>query len=133
MVTYNTGSSAASEKVQEWYSECLSSHKTCHSDARTPLPTRIIHIQGPKKVRLCSTDTEYADYACLSYCWGQQSFIQTTKTNLEQYTLDIPWKELPLAFQDAIRFAKKVGFKYLWIDSLCQYHPIVVNKSLEYN
>ena len=31
----------------------------------------------------------------------------------------IPWEDLSLAFQDAIRVCEKLHVKYLWIDSLC--------------
>jgi hypothetical protein len=119
MITCSTGSSAAREKVQEWYSECRSNHKECLSDSRSPLPTRVIHIQGPNKVRLYTSGTECAQYACLSHCWGGQSVIQTTAQNFEQHTLGIRWEELPKTFQDAIHFAHSIGFEYLWIDSLC--------------
>ncbi|KAB2103048.1 hypothetical protein AG0111_0g8843 [Alternaria gaisen] len=45
--------------------------------------------------------------------------MQTTTQNLEQYTVDLPWEELPKTFQDAIQFTYALGFRYLWIDSLC--------------
>jgi len=131
MVTCHTGSSAAVEKVQKWYSECLSSHTRCLSNSGSPLPTRIIHIRGLNKARLHVSGTEHAEYACLSHCWGGQSVIQTTTQNLEKYTVDIPWEELPRTFRDAIIFAHSIGFEYLWIDSLCQYYLSMQAESVQ--
>ena len=130
MVTCHTGSSAAVKKVQTWYSECLPSHTECLLNSVSPLPTRIIHIQGPDKARLHISGTEHAEYACLSHCWGGQSVIQTTTRNLEQYTAEIPWEELPRTFRDAIIFAYSIGFKYLWIDSLCKCHLVIQLESV---
>ncbi|KAH8642870.1 HET-domain-containing protein [Alternaria alternata] len=120
-ITGYTGSSAAIEKARAWYSECLMNHKRCLQNSGSPLPTRIILIEGTDKARLHTSSAEHASYACLSHCWGGQSVIQTTARTLEQFTTNLPWEELPQTFQDAIQFAHGLGFKYLWIDSLCQY------------
>jgi hypothetical protein len=118
-ITGHTGSSAAIEKARTWYSECLVNHKRCLQNSGSPLPTRIILIEGTAKARLHTSSTEHAPYACLSHCWGGQSVIQTTTRTLEQFTTNLPWEELPQTFKDAIQFAHGFGFKYLWIDSLC--------------
>lgn len=34
-------------------------------------------------------------------------------------TRDIPWASIPRTFQDAIDITRKLGLKYIWIDSLC--------------
>ena len=33
--------------------------------------------------------------------------------------LEVPLKDLPLAFQHAVGITKRLGINYLWIDSLC--------------
>lgn len=115
----STGSLAAIEKVQAWYSECLSSHKQCLEIANSLLPTRVIRIEGLTRASLYIPGTKHAEYACLSHCWGGQSVMQTTTQNFEQYAVNLPWEELPKTFQDAIQFSYALGFRYLWIDSLC--------------
>jgi len=115
----DTGSSAAIEKVRKWLSKCLQDHEQCRKDPIFQLPTRIIHIEGPKQARLHTSKGEIADYACLSHCWGGQAVFQTTAGKLEQYTASLPWEELPKTFQDAIQFAHGLGINYLWIDSVC--------------
>jgi hypothetical protein len=76
-------------------------------------------MDGPRKARLYTSNDEQAEYACLSHCWGGKSVLQTTKSTIKQYSVGFSWGELPRTFQDAIHFAYSLGFKYLWIDSLC--------------
>ncbi|KAL5599249.1 hypothetical protein FOVSG1_007061 [Fusarium oxysporum f. sp. vasinfectum] len=59
---------------------------------------------------------KYGPYLTLSHCWGQNANIvrRTAGGNLE-----IPLKNLPRTFKDAITATRRLGFTYLWIDSLC--------------
>lgn len=45
--------------------------------------------------------------------------IRTTKANYEQMKEGILISELPKTFRDAIKIAKSLYVRYLWIDSLC--------------
>jgi len=58
-------------------------------------------------------------YIALSYCWGKIPFLKTTITNMEALRTSIPWDKLPKTARDAITVTRKLGFRYLWVDSLC--------------
>ena len=58
-------------------------------------------------------------YATLSHCWEDSQPIRTTRSNLTRRQGRLEWGQLPLAFQEAIDIVRKLGIKYLWIDSLC--------------
>lgn len=60
-------------------------------------------------------------YLTLSHCWGppEKRPTITTKSNLASRMKRIPFLELPRTFQDAIEITRKLGHRYLWIDSLC--------------
>lgn len=45
--------------------------------------------------------------------------VKTTSAVIEQFLDRIEFTTLPRNFQDAITIARNMGFKYLWIDSLC--------------
>lgn len=43
----------------------------------------------------------------------------TTQYTLEDHLAGIPWDNLPRTYQDAISATHRLGFEYIWIDSLC--------------
>jgi hypothetical protein len=87
------------------------------------LPTRVLDI-GPSlkldEVRLIKTTSDItAPYIALSHCWGpNQAFTTTTKSFAERKRA-IQIEAMPQTFQDAIFVTRLMGFRYLWIDSLC--------------
>jgi hypothetical protein len=61
-----------------------------------------------------------ARYIALSYCWGfQQSQPCLTASTAEDLKNGVPLVSLPQTVQDAIFLTRKLGCRYLWIDSLC--------------
>jgi Heterokaryon incompatibility protein (HET) len=104
-----------------WLSECLGTHQTCHAPL-TPamLPTRLIDA-GDKGPRLClSGDIESdACYVALSHCWGSLDFLTLRKNNIDIFRKQIPNLALTKTFRDAIYITQYLGFRYVWIDSLC--------------
>jgi hypothetical protein len=56
---------------------------------------------------------------CLSHSWGGQQPLKTTTHSLQDFKRNIPWDSLPKLFKDAVAYTKRLGFRYLWIDSLC--------------
>lgn len=71
-------------------------------------------------IRLVETEGVFDKYACLSHCWGGGSRpIQTTSLTMQDYLKKIPFTALPKTFGDAVVIARKLGLRYLWIDSLC--------------
>ncbi|OAK93699.1 HET-domain-containing protein, partial [Phaeosphaeriaceae sp. SRC1lsM3a] len=60
-------------------------------------------------------------YLTLSHVWGEDASKQLRLSNrrLEEFQVTIPLHEMPLIFVEAMRIARQIGFKYLWIDSLC--------------
>ena len=68
------------------------------------------------------TDKEEEDYVCLSHCWGTNKGLrplETTTQTLQDFEQCIPYDLLPATFQDAVVFTRKLGYRFLWIDSLC--------------
>lgn len=64
-------------------------------------------------------EDEKAPWLTLSHCWGQARPLTTTLASLQQHCKSIPMSTLPPAFRDAITFTRKLGFQFIWIDSLC--------------
>jgi hypothetical protein len=89
------------------------------------LPTRVIDVaamEDDSKVRLFETaGSTKAHWVALSHCWGDKKNHppKTTRANLCQHLNSIPILSLPKTFQDAVVTTRALGFRYLWIDSLC--------------
>jgi hypothetical protein len=43
----------------------------------------------------------------------------STTSNIRDHLTRIPWDSLPRLYQDTITATRKIGLRYLWIDSLC--------------
>ncbi|KAG9191388.1 hypothetical protein G6011_09476 [Alternaria panax] len=61
------------------------------------------------------------EYLALSHMWGTDSSqqLRLTASTLQEYQEAIPRDMLPSIFTEAIRITRYLGFRYLWIDSLC--------------
>lgn len=96
-----------------------------------PGPKRLLQIPhrlGCNQIRLCEVVSSSNDgieartcvYAALSHCWGREPFPRTTTANVTAHThYGIAWDALPRTFQEAIDFTRRLGLRYIWIDSLC--------------
>ncbi|KAH7380574.1 heterokaryon incompatibility protein-domain-containing protein [Phaeosphaeria sp. MPI-PUGE-AT-0046c] len=98
-----TGSDAAISKARSWLRTCLVEHGTsCSTNRPATLPTRVLRIDGPEQVALHLSNGEDESYICLSH-----------------FQSEVPWKDLPKTFRDAIHVTLQLGLRFLWIDSLC--------------
>ncbi|KAL9053168.1 MAG: hypothetical protein Q9206_004039 [Seirophora lacunosa] len=105
----------------------LKQHTQCKVVRRQPTPyypTRLVEIlahgEGPD-LRLCLTreDRPTGPYMTLSHRWGSASFLKLTLSKLADLVQGFSIADLPQTFQDAIVVVRRLGCKYLWIDSLC--------------
>jgi hypothetical protein len=105
----------------------LENHPQCQisSNSEAELPTRILDIDPPgpqaSGTRLYETNGETGLYVALSHCWGKSQMLKTERGSLNLRRRNIPWDIIPRTFQDAITFVRRLGLRYLWIDSLCIY------------
>lgn len=58
-------------------------------------------------------------YLALSHCWGRQPFLVMNKRNKKDFERGMFISHLAVNFQDAIFITRQLGFRYIWIDSLC--------------
>jgi hypothetical protein len=84
------------------------------------LPPRVYDI-FQKRLRPGSAVID-GQYAALSYVWGHSTALwdsRTLKTNLNQRLFNLEADEFPKTYSTAIAIASTLGFRYIWIDSLC--------------
>ncbi|KAJ5024296.1 heterokaryon incompatibility protein-domain-containing protein [Bipolaris maydis] len=117
------------QKAKEWLQCCLTEHAECRKfQARTvqnlnQRPTRVLEITL-NKIRLRDDfKNEPFDYLVLSYMWGE-NFTQQLRllgSNLRAFRKEVPRDKLEASdvYKEAMRVTLALGYKYLWIDSLC--------------
>ncbi|KAK3949090.1 hypothetical protein QBC32DRAFT_400483 [Pseudoneurospora amorphoporcata] len=111
--------------MRQWLNHCDSNpnHK-CKPPPNSPLPTRVIDLGSKAEPSLRLYETQPGDsfkFVALSHRWGDegQGHFRTTKSNYSAHTQAIPFEQLPMNFQDAIRVTRELDIRYLWIDSIC--------------
>lgn len=58
-------------------------------------------------------------YLALSHCWGREPFLVMREENKKHFQKGVPISSLAPNFRDAISVTHQLGFRYIWIDSLC--------------
>lgn len=96
--------------ILEWISSCQSRHnETCvpvHTDELRAI--RLIDVETKKIVEYQGPD---CDFIALSYVWGP--------IKPDTYRLHDTVRALPKTLEDALIVTKRLGKKYIWIDSVC--------------
>ena len=123
----HTGSDGALHLAAFWLKTCISKHETCQlpsTNASTSfVPTRLVDVSGDS-IRLIESNLEIgADsdrrFLALSHCWGPTPIIRTLNENYEAHRKAIAPESLSKTFREAVQVTRKLGFRYIWIDSLC--------------
>jgi Heterokaryon incompatibility protein (HET) len=110
--------------IKQQLLHCDKNHPDCKSDHEEPsiLPTRVLDLgENPRdtSIHLHQTNNSFGVYATLSHCWGLVQPLTTTQDTYPQRLEGIALTELPNTFRDAVLVTRKLGIRYLWIDSLC--------------
>lgn len=110
--------------LRQWLCDCDKHHPNCVPEVSSgvPLPKRLIDVtdKRPSVVRLHETrKRDNMRYLALSHPWGDPPHFCTYPENLDEYRNGIRVGDIPKTFRDAITVTRKLGFQYLWIDSLC--------------
>lgn len=123
----STSSEATFAWIQEQLSECIKEHRQCDflvKPSGNP-PTRLLDIGPPSGIQkphlhICDSQKDKGiQYVALSHCWGNADITRLEKATLTSLIATVPFQSLPRTFQDAIHICRRLGYRYLWIDSLC--------------
>lgn len=109
-------------RVREWIEYCNQKHKRCQDQIAPRMPTRILDVGDPAASQFTSlveTRGKRGRYIALSHCWGKANSFLLTHDTLEDMKRGFPPERAPATFRDAINVTRKLGIRYLWIDSLC--------------
>jgi hypothetical protein len=109
----------ALELSKRWITTCTSSHPLCHMAPSLFKPARLLEV-GESAVKLREThEIGQAQWCALSYVWGGDQLVKTTKGSLADHHQGIALDRLPQALRDAVQVCRGLGVLYIWIDALC--------------
>lgn len=87
------------------------------------MPTRLVEVQvkEAKYVLKLVEGISPQKYVTLSHCWGKnmKPTAKTMISTLHENKINIPWENLTQTFRDAVAMTERLGYRYIWIDSLC--------------
>ncbi|KAJ4390556.1 hypothetical protein N0V93_004152 [Gnomoniopsis smithogilvyi] len=122
----STKSETSWATVSKWVDECHSDHCACHEpEHKKWVPTRLIDIKDYDSgyVRVVDTSTvptlPEEPYLAFSHCWGRTPFPVLEDHNRDEFKRGVLVSSLATNFRDAIFATSRLGFRYIWIDSLC--------------
>jgi hypothetical protein len=108
------------DQTREWLQYCDSHHECYAASERSFAPTRVIDVGMADDVpKLIQPHSHSCHYAALSYCWGGDQSVMTERCNVQEFFKQLPISELQQTIKDAILTTRKLGLRFLWIDSLC--------------
>ena len=107
-----------------WIQTCRETHTRCTSQrSGSWKPTRLLDLgtETAAEIRLVLSVRERirGDYITLSHRWGGQDTLELSQANIEEFQNSIPQESLPRTYSDTVVIARRMGIRYLWIDSLC--------------
>lgn len=128
----------AFEQIEQWIQRCRRSCKSCaqsRHDAKPP--HRVLDLCPPAQAEddLALTQGFEAckdDYLTLSYCWSEPFQPQaSTSGNNTARIRGFSSTTLPQTIRDAIEITRRLGFRYLWVDSMCILQDSPVDERME--
>lgn len=123
----STGSDGALQLAAFWTRTCIADHKKCRPsvdvNAVSFVPTRLLDVSNGA-IRLIESKDEIGqslnrEFIALSHCWGLVPIIRTLTSNYEDHCKSIAPEKLSKTFREAIHTTRKLGYWFIWIDSLC--------------
>ncbi|RSL74267.1 hypothetical protein CEP53_000372 [Fusarium sp. AF-6] len=128
----STGSDATMALMRSWIRTCESNHQICSkkaSDSSFIYPKRLLDVskmeeQSGSAFLVLSAQSNLHNtrppYATLSHRWKPGHSCCTYASTEQKYVQDgIPVGALTKTFREAATTTRKLGLRYLWIDSLC--------------
>lgn len=143
----STGSEDTLTLAKHWVGKCSKSHKNCEkwSGSTHHIPRRLLDVSRVEDttngvVYLFNSADRFTQesevstqqYVTLSHRWNPSYNCLTLSSNIQQHERQgIEMARLPKTFAEACNTVKRMGLKYLWIDSLCIIQDSSEDKALE--
>jgi Heterokaryon incompatibility protein (HET) len=117
-------------RLGSWITQCQSHHPDCVVPVGSVVPSRLLKLslnkwpwrrwRGPLKIKLIETNPERIyRYVALSHVWSLSKPLKTMRNNVADHRRRVSLKDISDVFKDTLVLSFTLGFRYVWIDSLC--------------
>jgi hypothetical protein len=119
--------------VKHWIRKCEVDHGCGIEALPVSMPSFLLDVSNQYNVRVVNMSEMMPEqYITLSYCWGVEvQGVMLTKDTKDALTSGISPEQLDSTIRDSIRVVRELGFRYLWVDSLCIRQDDEALKSIE--
>jgi hypothetical protein len=118
------------DNAKLWLEDCSHSHDACQQTASDTkaLPTRLVDLRPDgtegQTVRIVNGDSirpspSSVEYVALSHAGNQKQQLTLTSERFAAMQEGLPRETLPKQLESAIQAAQHLGYRYMWLDSLC--------------
>jgi hypothetical protein len=111
------------EQIHRWLMECEGHDQCSRVRSSGYVPTRLLEIVKHSCRLVDGSGLQVpVEYISLSYCWGKDDGrprLELTVGTEQELRTGLAVARLPKTYQHAIRVAKQLNIRYLWIDRLC--------------
>lgn len=125
MLSCSTNSQESLDFAVGRFQACIRDHDQCKRGSDLAwLPTRLIDLAScdvdhSARLILSTEIKTRQDYCTLSHCWGSVEFLKLKRDNYDSFRYGTLISNLSKTFQDSFLVARKLGIRYIWVDSLC--------------
>ncbi|KAI3332710.1 heterokaryon incompatibility protein-domain-containing protein [Ustulina deusta] len=109
-------------EIQDWATACERHPQCGNLNWSRKNPTRLIQILSDTQIQIIDArHVEFVQYVALSYCWGSSRIAdtRTVKANIAERKKPFPITDLRKTIQHAIDLVRRVGLRFIWVDSVC--------------
>ncbi|KAI0138440.1 heterokaryon incompatibility protein-domain-containing protein, partial [Pestalotiopsis sp. NC0098] len=108
----------ALDLARQWLAACENKHSCCRQPSNGFLPDRLLEVTDDS-IKLRVKPQKAEPYVALSHCWGSTKPIVLSMENLSSFQEGFSWTDLPQTFKEAAQITQNLGFRFIWIDTLC--------------
>ncbi|KAH8881099.1 HET-domain-containing protein [Thozetella sp. PMI_491] len=115
--------------LQRSLNHCLASHSRCNRDSLSDwIPSRLLDVGSLDHTGLVymrerhevhGAPTPSQKYITLSHVWGSEQVLTLTRETFATLKQGVSLDDLPRVFREAVGLTRRLGVRYLWVDSLC--------------
>jgi len=108
------------ELIQKWFQRCREHHGDTCGRSILPQPAQMIRLIDVSELKVVTGNLDMK-FVALSYVWGANAEPLLKKSTVHPMSIagGISIERLPRTIGDAIEFTRKLGQRFIWIDSVC--------------